>query len=307
MAEPTEFYKIRDEAVPRAPPTLIGFSSLFILVGSFILFVYLSVTGSQSFIIETDIFQSAELNTEQWDQCVPTTTLGTIWSFQTLSFQDDCVKRLHFNVQSMYFPDVDTCVKTLAAPLHTNGICSPDLTLVGGTSSGDMCANTMPFYDVSKYPMREGFLSYSCNGVPMNCTTGGIYAASATRGDGTTSLCPHNFMKLEFDYSMPAMAAANMPTEWQTDCINLMKPLCKAIYASGNPYKCTRKKFQTVWDAVASAFAFTTLAREAFVICLTVCFSLFFASQFYEAKTAHSPSSSHRRASVSALLKKEVV
>jgi hypothetical protein len=99
MAEPTEFYKVRDEAVPRAPASLIVYMSLLIFMGATALFIYLAIAGSKSFTIETDIFQSAQLNPSEWDSCVPTTTLGTIWSFQTLSFQDDCIKRLHFNLQ----------------------------------------------------------------------------------------------------------------------------------------------------------------------------------------------------------------
>jgi hypothetical protein len=199
----------------------------------------------------------------------------------------------------MYFPDIDSCIKTLAVPAHTNGLCSPDLTIMG-TSAGNMCINSMPFYDVTTYPMREGFLSYSCNGVPMNCTTGTLFSASSTQGDGTTPLCAQNFLKLEFDYSMPAMPMPT-PTEWQADCVKLMKPLCRAIYASGNPYKCTRQRYQSGWDAVASAYAFTTLAREVFVLVITIFFSIFFASQFYEAKKHRS--SANRRTSITPLLK----
>jgi len=307
MTESVEFYKIRDEAVPRAPSPVIIATSLLILVGSLILFIYLAVEGTKTFTIETDIFQSAQLKPAEWDSCVPTTTLGTIWSFQTLSFQDDCYKRLHFNLQNMYFPDIATCIKTLATPEHTNGLCSADTSLSGGTLSGGMCKNTMPFYDVATYPSRKGVLAYSCNGVPMNCTQGTLFAASATQGDGATPLCPSNFLKLEFDYSMPAMPMP-VPSEWKSDCLSLMTPLCRAIYASGNPYKCTRNKYQSGWDAVASAYAFTTLARELFVIAVTITFSLLFASQFYDAKNSLASSSPRRRTSIATLLRgKDVV
>jgi hypothetical protein len=259
LVEPLEFYSVRTKAKPKAPSVcrlITAFALLFTGVG---LFIFVLVESLNSYSIETDIFQIKELNLEEWDTCVPTTTLGSNWAPSTLTFLDDCNSFLKFKLSNVWYPDIQTCIQELNTTTHTSSFCELAGEEINPAINGTMCRNAMPFF-----PQGEGFVSYSCNGIPItNCTM-----ASPKNCDG-------NFVKLEFDYAMKWMKAPPGP-QYQ-HCLSNIVPLCKAIFASGNPYKCTRKKYSTILSSIANAYSFSTLIFSIAVAFFSVSFSILFA------------------------------
>lgn len=259
MVEPLEFYSVRTKAKPKAPSVCRLLTAFALLFTGIALFITVLVQSLYAYSVETDIFQIKELHKDQWDSCVPTTTLGSNWAPSTLTFLDDCNSFLKFKLSNVWYPDVDTCIAQLNATSHTTPFCQ----LAGEETiphvNGTMCRNNMPFY-----PSGEGFVSYSCNGIPItNCTL-----AKASNCDG-------NFVKLEFDYSMKWMKAP--PGPQLHDCHSNIVPLCQAIFASGNPYKCTRKKYTTVLASIANAYSFSTLIFSLAVAFFSISFSIVFS------------------------------
>lgn len=115
MVEPLEFYSVRTKAKPKAPSLCRIITAFLLLFTGIALFITVLIQSLYSYSVETDIFQIHDLHVDEWDTCVPTTTLGSNWAPSTLTFLDDCNSFLKFKLSNVWYPDIDTCIKQLNA------------------------------------------------------------------------------------------------------------------------------------------------------------------------------------------------
>jgi hypothetical protein len=266
MVEPVEFYKIRANAKARAPATVRKFASVIFVLAAIGMFIYIVVTTLYASTTETDVFRTLTTDTlSQWETCSPITTLGNTYTPLPMTFVDDCYKRVRYNVYNTWFPNVQTCLDTLlpSEPLF----CSPINDLSDG--SGGWLRPKMALMDLYLTNISQGFNSYSCDGQ---------YIVNNTVQYPRTliSQCERNFIQLDFDYSMLLDSPTSTP--WLDDCHTYLPQLCESIYASSNPYKCTRKHYASIIDALSNGYGVSSLLLAMTIVAVSSSFSVIFTS-----------------------------
>jgi len=259
MFEPIEFYEIRQISDPKAPSKVRILSSVVIIAIMLALFIYVALTSSNSFAFETDLYRTVTDDiASQWDSCVPITTLGSTYTPFVMTFADDCFKRLQINAYKVFFPSVKECVSKLA----------PNMKLFCRTfERNGWMIQKMTGMTLFTKNVSVGFDSYSYDGnfiVPKSLK----YPLTVAVPN-----CTENFLHLVFDYLEPTTY------QWETECFEAIPKLCSAIYASSNPYKCTKKVKTGIVDALSNAYAFTTLIFSVGAVVVASFFSFLFRSQ----------------------------
>lgn len=257
--EPMEFYEVRQKSYPKAPSTVRFLFSSTIIVLMVALFIYVAITSSSSYRVETDLYRTIpDEVVKQWDSCIPITTLGSSYTPFTMTFADDCYKRLQVNAYKVFFASTAECINTLA-PKMDEFCHSFDR---NGWMIQKMVGMTLFTKNVS-----VGFDSYSCNGnfiVPEHL----MFPLPIAIPN-----CTENFLHLNFDYDEPTAL------QWENECMGILPNLCDSIFASSNPYKCSRKVRTGLVYALSDAYAFTTLVFSIGVVVTASCFSIFYRTQ----------------------------
>jgi hypothetical protein len=247
MVEPIEFYTIRQKASPKAPSIVRITLAFLFLFGSIIIFSIVVNNSSKEYSVETDIFRKLP-NLNEWDNCEPITTLGSNWTpFALYVVDDTSFKQIRYYLHNMWFANKTSCENTMGpswkkyCTLEANGGALHKL-------------NTVP----------DTYEAIMCDGNNLNW---------ANRG--TAAGCIQNRIELYIKYWNPQSG------DYYKDCYGTddhpgFIDMCSAIFDSTNPYKCVRKKYTTIVDALSNGYAFATLAFTVAVIMITTLFPFCF-------------------------------
>ena len=133
--------------------------------------------------------------------------------------------------------------------------------------TGGWMRTRMPNMLLFPGPDSRAFDSYMCNGNTS-------YPESDMFPLSKVPFCPKNYIHLSLDYVNESIFEHQI---WNIDCNQGISALCHAIFASSNPYKCTRQRHQSAMDALSNGYAFSTLLLTLVVLIVSSVFSCIFA------------------------------
>lgn len=255
MVEPVEFYTIRARAAPKAPSHVRIIVSMLFLFGSIIAFALVVNEHLKGFTVETDIFRKVPISNE-WDQCEPITTLGSNWTpFYLFVVDDETSKQIRFNLHNYWFQNRTVCEETIGPTWKAFCTLEPN---------GFFHVIDKPSTTATADPHKYGVVS--CNGKNLDWNN-----------QGTAADCEKNHMELLIKY----YGTHRLSEDPYKDCYGkddrpLYFDMCSAIFDSTNPYKCLKKKYNTLIGSLSEGYAFATFIFSTAVVLVTTVFPMIF-------------------------------
>ena len=220
--------------------------AILFLLGSIVIFAIVVNESLNGFSVETDIFRKLP-NLNEWDECEPITTLGSNWTpFALYVIDDTNFKQIRFYLHNMWFKNRTVCEETLGSSWKL--YCTLE-------------SNGGYLHEISS---SDTYGVVSCNGKNLD------WINRKTAAD-----CEKNHMELWIKYNNPNTGDPFKDCYGNDDHPGYID-MCSAIFDSTNPFKCVRKRYNTVIDSLSNGYAFATLAFTCAVVFITTIFPIFF-------------------------------